>query len=415
LVLGGTPLRASAQDSPPSSGDDVSVQIAKLQAELQRLQAEIEALKQKQEALATRATQTQAATPATQAAQTPEVPAAEKKPSNPEWLDRFSFAGTAYFRYSRELPHGRQDFNEFEFDRIYFITYMRLTDRLRLRYTMEGARRDAAGDFDVATKHFYLEASKFPFESSRVLVGLADLPWVAYEEGIWGYRFQGTVFPDREGYLTSTDLGLGWKVDLPKKSGDFHLSVVNGEGWIKPEGGRYKDAHLRFTLSPFRSGRAKNIFVGAFGSLGNYDGLAASDPRERRRAILQGGYRGKYLRFMGSYLWALDPASQLKFRHPSLAARAGELAHARGLSLFTVFNLGWISEKAEQWELIARHDRLDPDRDIPDNEHQRWIFGASYRWNRFVQTLFDYEQVIVDRGSLRPYERRLMLQNDFRF
>jgi hypothetical protein len=333
----------------------------------------------------------------------------------PEWLGRTTFSGTAYFRYSRELQRGAKDFNQFEFDRIYFIFRSQLTDRVSLRYTMEGARRDPEGDFDIATKHFFIEVAKFPFDSSRVVAGLADLPWVPYEEGVWGYRFQGTVFPDREGYLTSTDLGASWKVDLPDKRGDLHLSFVNGEGWTKPEGGKYKDVHLRFTLSPFRSGWAKGIFLGAFGSLGNYDGVPLGLPNDRRRAILQGGYRGKHLRFMGSYLWASDPVTQLLSRHPSLVARAGQLAQARGLSVFTVVNLGMFSDAGEKWELIARYDRLDPDRLLPDNEHQRWIFGPSYRWNRYVQTLLDFEQVLVDAGSLRPMERRLMLQNEIRF
>jgi hypothetical protein len=333
----------------------------------------------------------------------------------PEWLGRTTFSGTAYFRYSRELQRGAKDFNQFEFDRIYFIFRSQLTDRVSLRYTMEGARRDPEGDFDIATKHFFIEVAKFPFDSSRVVAGLADLPWVPYEEGIWGYRFQGTVFPDREGYLTSTDLGASWKVDLPDKRGDLHLSFVNGEGWTKPEAGKYKDVHLRFTLSPFRSGWAKGIFLGAFGSLGNYDGVPLGLPNDRRRAILQGGYRGKHLRFMGSYLWASDPVTQLLSRHPSLVARAGQLAQARGLSVFTVVNLGMFSDAGEKWELIARYDRLDPDRLLPDNEHQRWIFGPSYRWNRYVQTLLDFEQVLVDAGSLRPMERRLMLQNEIRF
>jgi len=352
--------------------------------------------------------------------ESPKAPAkeqAEEAPTRqlPEWLGRTTFSGTSYLRYSRELQRGARDFNPFEFDRVYFIFRSQLTDRISLRYTMEGARRDAEGDFDIATKHFFVEVANFPFASGRLVAGLADLPWVSYEEGIWGYRFQGTVFPDREGYLTSTDLGLGWKVDLPRQFGDFHFSVVNGEGWTKPEAGKYKDVHLRFTLSPFRSGWAKGIFLGAFGSQGNYDGVPLGLPNDRRRAILQGGYRGKHLRFMGSYLWASDPAAQLLSRHPSLVARAGQLAQARGVSVFTVVNLGMLSDAGEKWELIARYDRLDPDRLLRDNEHQRWIFGPSYRWNRYVQTLLDFEQVLVDAGSLRPKERRVMLQNEIRF
>jgi uncharacterized small protein (DUF1192 family) len=406
-------------------------QIAQLQAELRRQAAQIEQLKATRSAAApgtggpSEVLTASSGTPTPAAAAQPAVAnqvSSTGKPQEPtgaklpEWLGRTTFSGTSYFRYSRELQAGMKDANGFEFDRIYFIVRSQLTDRVSLRFTMEGGeKRDGAGYFDIATKHLFIEVSKFGFDGSRLAAGLADLPWVPYEEGVWGYRFQGKVFADREGYLTSTDLGLGWKIDFPGKLGDFHFSAVNGEGWTKPEAGKYKDAHLRFTLTPIRSGWAKNIFFGAFGSLGNYDGVPAGEPSERQRVILQGGYRGRRVRLMTSFLWANDPASRMVARHPSLASRSGQLAHASGLSTFAVINFGLFSDRASKWEFIARHDRLDPDRDISNNEHQRWIFGGSYRWNKYVQTLFDYERVLVDSGSLRPFERRLMLQNEVRF
>lgn len=406
-------------------------QIARLQAELGRQAAQIEQLKAAQSEAApgiggpTEVLTASSGTPGSAAAAQPPVAsqaASTAKPQEPtgvklpEWLGRTTFSGTSYFRYSREFQAGMKDANAFDFDRIYFIFRSQITDRISLRFTMEGGeKRDGAGYFDIATKHFFIEVSKFGFDGSRLAAGLADLPWVPYEEGIWGYRFQGKVFADREGYLTSTDLGLGWKVDLPKKLGDLHFSAVNGEGWTKPEAGKYKDAHLRFTLTPIRSGWARNIFFGAFGSLGNYDGVAAGQPSERQRVILQGGYRGPRVRLMTSYLWANDPASKMLARHPSLAPRSGQLSHARGLSTFVVINLGLFSDLASKWEFIARQDWLDPDRDISNNEHRRWIMGGSYRWNRFVQTLLDFERVTYDTGSLRPNERRLMLQNEIRF
>lgn len=405
-------------------------QISRLQAELARLSAKLDRLDsqtsqsptptsptpdpaQQIVALAPVGSPPQQAAPALPPKQERKEAPATKLPG---WLSRTTFSGTSYFRYSREFEPGAKDANAFDFDRIYFIFRSQITDRVSLRFTMEaGEKRDGAGYFDVATKHFFIEVAKFPFASSRLAAGLADLPWVPYEEGIWGYRFQGKVFADREGYLTSTDLGFGWKVELPKKTGDFHLSVVNGEGWSKPEVGKYKDVHLRFTLTPFRSGWAKDVFFGAFGSTGAYDGIAAGRPDERQRVILQAGYRGKFVRLMSSYLWANDPASKMVARHPSLAALGNQLAHARGFSVFGVANLGIFSDKAGKWELMVRHDRLDPDRALVNNGHQRWIIGGSYRWNQYIQTLLDYERVWVDSGALRPFERRLLLQHEIRF
>jgi len=58
---------------------------------------------------------------------------------------------------------------------------------------------------------------------------------VAYEEGIYRYRFQGTIFVDREGFLTSSDLGASLHWAFPQNYGDVHVGVYNGEGYTSSE------------------------------------------------------------------------------------------------------------------------------------------------------------------------------------
>jgi hypothetical protein len=40
--------------------------------------------------------------------------------------------------------------------------------------------------------------------------GIQQTPWVDFEEGIYRYRFQGTIFMEREGYLSSSDAGASF-------------------------------------------------------------------------------------------------------------------------------------------------------------------------------------------------------------
>ncbi|MFQ5927267.1 MAG: hypothetical protein ACE5MH_07520 [Terriglobia bacterium] len=413
ILAASLPLPVNAQEE-STSQSEILTHLEKLQAEIQRLQVEIEKLKQQQELMAKEpAQQAKVSATPTEAAQEA-VPA--KKRSTPAWLNRFSFRGKSYLRYSWELQPGQRNFNEFDLDRFYFTAYMRVNDRVRMRYTVEGARRDSNGDFDVATKYFYLEASDLLYKSSRLFLGQAGLPWVPHEEHLWGYRFQGTVFPDREGYLTSTDLGIGWKASFPKGYGDYHFAVVNGEGWHANEVGKHKDFHLRVTLKPFAHHQwGKAFFLTGFRSVGSYDGVAAGLPNDRKRTLAQLGFHRPYWTIAGEYLWAADLADSMQKRHPSLAARAGQIAHGRGYSLFGVLNFGLFSEAAESWEVIARFDRLDPDIEIGNNEHFRWIAGLSYRWNKYLQTLIDFERVQFDPGSLRTNERRLMVQSEIKF
>ena len=45
---------------------------------------------------------------------------------------------------------------------------------------------------------------------SWVRLGVQQTPWVDYMEGIYRYRFQGTIFSEREGFLSSSDIGASF-------------------------------------------------------------------------------------------------------------------------------------------------------------------------------------------------------------
>lgn len=170
----------------------------------------------------------------------------------PDWADRFSLDGIGFMRYTREFGDSPKEFNEFDLDRAYLVLWAKLWDKGKIRYTLEGGdlRENGTDEFQVVTKHFFLEIQDTLFEGDYLRMGQTDLPWVPYSEGIWNYRFQGTVFADRSGYLTSTDLGIGYGGKFPKGYGSWQINAANGEGWKKNETGKHKDAHFRLTLNP---------------------------------------------------------------------------------------------------------------------------------------------------------------------
>ena len=67
-------------------------------------------------------------------------------------------------------------------------------------------------------------------------LGIQQTPWVDFEEGIYRYRFQGTVFSEREGLLSSADAGASFHYTLPSNYGDLHAGLYNGEGYNKAGG-----------------------------------------------------------------------------------------------------------------------------------------------------------------------------------
>lgn len=346
----------------------------------------------------------------------------------PAWLDRITVEGVAFFRYSRELDETAKDYNEFDIDRAYLSIWSQLWDKGKIRYTMEGGdlRENGTDNFDITTKHLYLEVSDLLFKSDYLKIGQGDVPWVPYEEAIWNYRLQGTIFADRSGYLTSTDLGVSYGGKFPNEYGSFQASLVNGEGWKKNETGKHKDAQLRVTLNPFaESGNElKNLFIAGYGGVGAYEhdaDITGGEPDERDRLIGQIGYKeSEKLTLVGEILRAKDPADKMKSRHPSLAARANQRADAEGYSIFGVLNLNLLGlcndrEFAKRWEVIGRWDRLDPDDSIDDNSLDRFIGGISYKWNKYIRTLLDVEHVDFEAGAGKEDESRVMLQAEVKF
>ena len=350
----------------------------------------------------------------------------------PEWVNRISLSGRAYLRFGYELGESRDDYNEFAIDRIYLTFRSKVSEKSFVEYTLEGGEiRDAdyrlsggsleksSTTMDVQTKYFYYELNDALYRTGFVRVGQAPQPWVPFLEELWGYRLQGTVFADRSGYLGSTDLGLFFGGKIPRDFGTWHAAFVNGEGWKSSERGKHKDFHLRVTTFPLAGSRsdAKNLFVCGFASTGSYDDVASS-PRDRNRAAVQVGYKQAGAVYLGAeYLWASDPADKMKSRYPSLAARSGLVSDALGYSVYGVLSLGRIlsGTDASQWEVLARLDHLDPDKEIADNSLDRWIVGVSHRWSPNVRVLLDYETVRYEAGALKADEERISLRAEVTF
>jgi len=84
--------------------------------------------------------------------------------------------------------------------------------------------------------------------------GIQQTPWLDYAEGIYRYRFQGTMFVEREGYFASADAGASFHYQLPSNYGDVHVGVFNGENYNRAEANDQKALQIRGTVRPFARG-----------------------------------------------------------------------------------------------------------------------------------------------------------------
>src|ERR1700687_2917773 len=96
-----------------------------------------------------------------------------------------------------------------------------------------GTGTSLTGNQTIRLKYGYGQVNfdDFAPKGSWFRFGLQQTPWIDYLEGVYRYRFQGTIFADAEGFLTSSDYGASTRVAFPQNYGDIHVGFYNGDGY----------------------------------------------------------------------------------------------------------------------------------------------------------------------------------------
>jgi hypothetical protein len=240
-------------------------------------------------------------------------------------------------------------------------------------------------------------------------LGIQQTPWVDFEEGIYRYRFQGTVFPERiplPTTMTSSDAGASFHYNLPSNYGDIHVGVYNGENYQKVEVNNQKALEFRGTLRPFAT--SLPVLRGLRAHLVYYNDHYNSGD-ERKRVMGNVTFEHQYLNAGFDYLSAKDQ---------TLAIATD--ASSRGYSV-------WATPRAPKadgssWEALLRYDHFTPDTattpapastspapgvTVRNDQHQnRTIAGIAYWFphlgNVSTAILFDYDGQHFDNITTAP-------------
>ncbi len=312
-------------------------------------------------------------------------------------------SGVAYLQYRYEAKN-QKGFNAFEVTRGYVTLEGALNDDTAWRLTTDITRK-SDGDLEYRLKYAYLTLADL-IPNAKLKLGQTQTSWVDWEEHIWGYRFQGTIFTDREGYLTSSDLGVSLSGRLGQYL-EYATMISNGEGYHAAENNKYKTGDIRLTLNPFPENRFwKYLKLTGYFQAGYY-----ASNQDRYRAIGHISYKNDWLTLAGEYLYAKDPYSKVSSKHPSLAGLSGD-AEAEGVSLYGVLRL---AGKWDKFSLIGRYDYLDPDDDVSDNSHYRYIYGLGYDLNKNVRFLINNDVVNYESSAGTNDANTVLLQTEVKF
>jgi hypothetical protein len=241
-------------------------------------------------------------------------------------------------------------------------------------------------NFDKVTTH-----------GTWVRIGQQQTPFVDFMEGIYRYRFQGTIFEEREGFLSSSDVGLSGRFVLPNDYGDIHAGYYNGDTYSKAEINDQKAFQVRGTLRPFpKMNVLKGIRLTAF-----YDHDSPIKNGERNRFIGMGTFEHKYVNLGADYISAKDQSSPTKAE-----------VKASGWTI-------WATPRTVAgFEALVRYDHLKPNKSV-DAAKTRLLAGVSY-WLKVkaplaASVLVDYEKVDYDAPLNKPTEKRFEIKTLFNF
>jgi hypothetical protein len=258
----------------------------------------------------------------------------------------------------------------------------------------------------------------FATRGSWFRLGQQQTPVVDFLENVYRYRFQGTVFPDREGYLTSSDLGASVRYVLPNNYGEVHGGVYNGEGYTAPEANDQKAWQIRGTVRP---APGVNVLRG-LRITGFYDRDRYVSHAKKNRALVDATFESPYLNAGGMYLWTEDQnASATK---PEVDGEGYSLWANPKMPCHCDPNNPQDHAVGEGWEMLFRYDNLKPNKDQPGRK-KRYIAGIAYWFPVFksgiaAALLTDFEEVKYDgflpgNSNRKPTERRIALHTLFNF
>jgi len=244
-------------------------------------------------------------------------------------------------------------------------------------------------------------------KGSWIRLGIQQTPLIDFVEGIYRYRFQGTVFVEREGpggsgsFLTSSDAGASFHAAFPQNYGDVHVGIYNGEGYSKVEANDQKALQIRGTLRPL----PMSPVLRGWRVTGFYDGdnYIANGPKHR--AVFDTTFEHQYVNLGFDYLDTHDQTSGNPAPPPIVSN-----VHGQGWSF-------WVTPKfGKGFEALVRYDHMRPDVDNllkgGNGVNKRTIGGLSYwfphQGSVSAALLFDVENVTFSEfTTAKPTQQRI--------
>jgi hypothetical protein len=303
--------------------------------------------------------------------------------------------------------------NAFNVTRAYVTVAGAFNPVFSFRATTDIARESSTGDsldgsYVARLKYAYaqitLDKWTGHFTETWVRFGLTPTPFVEGRDASYRYRWWGALMPEKEGLIISADTGVSFHTAFPKNYGDVQVSVVNGEGYQKPEVNNQKALQTRVTARPLA--QSSSEFLKAFRVTWFYDLDHYMANADRKRGIYAVSYENGHA----------NAGAEILRSHDEVTPGAGRV-NGDGWDIFVT---PFFKAKGNGPEALIRFDHWQPDTAKSD-VRERTVLGLSYWWTQkstgvSAAVMLDYEGVTVkDPTFLQPDQRRLALHTVLSF
>jgi hypothetical protein len=280
--------------------------------------------------------------------------------------------------------------NTFDVNRAYVNVLGRFANGINTRVTVDIIPSAVTSQI-VRLKYAF--AAWTPTGSSLTYkLGMIQTPYVDFEETLWDYRMQGAIAVDRNGALTSADIGFGVDGRWNNEQVNGQIAIVNGEGYSGGTGDFHKDLEARVSVrvKPTNDGsRVGGLRLTGYVGIGKYGPAFAGN--DRNRFLGQVSYRSQQLTLAGEFVSRKD------------STQTGSI-----ISAFGVYHL-----TNSKVAVIARLDIVDPNTNVANNKVTRLIAGASYQLSPNVRLLADVDRQSFEGGGAAA--NQFLLQASFTF
>ena len=119
----------------------------------------------------------------------------------------------------------------FDIKRFYVGIDHKFNDVFSANITTDTQYSSTIGASSIFIKKAYLQAALAPELTIRL--GSADMPWIPFVEGVYGYRYVENTLIDRTHFGNSADWGAYALGQFANGLIDYEIAVVNGAGYHK--------------------------------------------------------------------------------------------------------------------------------------------------------------------------------------